>query len=74
MKNIIFLIIFVGTEEANNFVCTFGYETFLNLRGIRRPSAPYQLAAYDWTCDRAPIALEKDPFFSCARIFLIFGL
>ena len=37
---------------------TFGY-------GIRRPSAPYRLAAHDWTCDRAPIAIEKQPFSSC---------
>ena len=44
---------------------TFGY-------GIRRPSAPYRLAAHDWTCDRAIIALEHDLPFSSAYIFLFF--
>ena len=44
---------------------TFGY-------GIRRPSAPYQLAAHDWTCDRAIIALEHVLPFSSAYIFLFF--
>ena len=32
--------------------------------GIRRPSAPYRLAAHNWTCDRAPIALEKYSFLA----------
>ena len=38
---------------------TFGY-------GIRRPSAPYRLAAHDWTCDRAIIVLDHDLPFSFA--------
>ena len=42
--------------------------------GVRRPSAPYRLAAHDWTCDRAPIAIEKDPFFSCARFSFHFRI
>ena len=25
-----------------------------NVKKIRRPSAPYRLAAHDWNCDRAP--------------------
>ena len=41
---------------------TFGY-------GIRRPSDPYRLAAHDWTCARAIIALERDLPFSSAYIF-----
>ena len=46
---------------------TFGY-------GIRRPSAPYRLAAHDWTCDRATIAIEKDSFFSCGLALGFFSV
>jgi hypothetical protein len=40
--------------------------------GIRRPSAPYRLAAHDWTCDRAIIAFEHDLSSSSADFFLFF--